>query len=463
MRSFLMATAALSIGALVGCAAPIGDADPNGDSGRLSGIGGPCVSTSGCDFGLRCLQSTSSRVCVQTCQSSSECGSNLCNPVPGSSTGWCSFDDGGFVADDHRPPADDERAPSPGDDGAPPVEDDPADDPGDGWQDDDPISNPEPDPQPEPEPEPEPEPQQPCTFSPGGSLSRNQTVPALRWQGIYDKSGATRDFSFEEFACSPEFDDSSILIMVVGAGWCSACPDYYRSVNSQASQIEAAGGVIAYVEVEDSSYVPANHRTADQIISNYISRGSGFRIGDGATLPNSRAIYNSSLIQAYPQAIVIRRSDMKVVADQNSSNFMLDFPALARANGGGGGSTPPGGNNGGACTEETSEPNNAPTSPASIQPGSFDAGICGSDSDYYQVNVQGFWRMDLTFSHAEGDIDVFVWDVNNNGPVNDFNNRPVGSDSGDDNESFTHFGPSVVRVYGYEGARAAYTLTLTQQ
>ena len=457
--------AVVSMLLLAACAVPVGE-DLDTDNIGLSGQGGPCTSTDDCDFALRCLQRRADRVCVQPCRSSSECASQLCNPVPGSSAGWCDFSGENWLPDDHTPPGDGDRAPTPpGDEGAPPVDEPPADDP---WVDENPQDNnpdPQPAPQPEPIPEPEPEPEPECVFNPGSSLGMNQTVPNLRWQGAIDGNGGTRDFSFESFKCDPEYADKSVIVMVMGTGWCGACPQYFRSVASSASAIEAAGGQIVFVELEDSSYQPVNHSQANQIISRYVSNGAGLRIGDGQTMPNARYLLQSGIARAYPQAIVIRKSDMTIVANQNSSGYMLDFVQLAQQHGGGNSNPGPGPAPGGSCTdnEEQYEPNNNVSSAAAIGAGSFDAAVCETGGDYYAIDIPGAWRLDLQFSHARGDVDVYVWDTIRNQPVRDGNNRPIGSDSPTDNESFTHIGQAVIRVLGYEGATNTYSLTLTPQ
>ena len=64
----------------------------------------------------------------------------------------------------------------------------------------------------------------------------------------------------------------------------------------------------------------------------------------------------------------------------------------------------------------------------------------------------------LTFRHATGDIDVYVWDTDRDERLRGANGRYVGSNSATDDEAFTHRGPAVVVVLGYDGDRAPYTL-----
>ena len=82
------------------------------------------------------------------------------------------------------------------------------------------------------------------------------------------------------------------------------------------------------------------------------------------------------------------------------------------------------------------------------------AGICTSSPDWYRISIAGRWRLDLDFSHAIGDIDMFA--IGSGGAV------IATSDSADDDESFTVTGPALVRVEGWRGATAPYRLTLTE-
>ena len=55
-----------------------------------------------------------------------------------------------------------------------------------------------------------------------------------------------------------------------------------------------------------------------------------------------------------------------------------------------------------------------------------------------------------------GDLDVYVWDAAANQPAP----GDAGSESTDDNETFDHSGSALVRIHGYDGASAPYTLRL---
>ena len=110
--------------------------------------------------------------------------------------------------------------------------------------------------------------------------------------------------------------------------------------------------------------------------------------------------------------------------------------------------------------EEPTEPNDDVPNAADIEAGTFTGGICGLDKDFFRVNIEGPWQIDLRFRHADGDIDIAVWDEQNNRPLITGAGL-VGSESIDDNESFQHQGPAIVTVYGYQYASAAYEFELT--
>lgn len=338
--------------------------------------------------------------------------------------------------------------------------------------------NPEPNPAPNPAPNPEPEPSPPmgggggggaggggdggpCTYPPAGNLSLGGVMPNLEWPDAYDESGQSVGFSLEDFHCDPEYDRYNIVAFVISAGWCGACPQYLDSLAPQLAAIEQAGGKVVFVEAEDRSYNPVDSREANGYFNRHINNGPAFRVGGGSSTPQ-RAISQSGFIRSFPSAFAVRRSDMRVIAELRSTPGGFNLPAIAREPdrdwGAGTGQNTP---RCGANDEEPSEPNNTAATAGALRAGdSFDGGICDQSMDFYEVNHAGNWQLDLAFSHAEGDIDVYVWDPATNRALQQ-NGQNVGSDSGDDNESFTHQGNAIIGVLGYRGATARYRLTLT--
>ena len=95
------------------------------------------------------------------------------------------------------------------------------------------------------------------------------------------------------------------------------------------------------------------------------------------------------------------------------------------------------------CTssdEESYEPNDSAMMPATIAPGvNFDGGICTpNNADWYLIDHAGGWTLDLTFTHATGDLDVYVFPESNFDP----NNPSAASESYDDNEQVSSMGRS---------------------
>ncbi len=111
---------------------------------------------------------------------------------------------------------------------------------------------------------------------------------------------------------------------------------------------------------------------------------------------------------------------------------------------------------------EIEAPGDKPGQAAALQPGvDQDGEIVAGVADYWRVDVQGPWRIDLSFSHDQGDLDVFVWDVIGSRRKTDQSGRAIGSDSDDDDEEFVFRLPAVIRVQGWEGATARYRIRLT--
>ncbi len=79
-------------------------------------------------------------------------------------------------------------------------------------------------------------------------------------------------------------------------------------------------------------------------------------------------------------------------------------------------------------------------------------GICDAEPDFFEITETGSWTATLTFSHATGDLDMEV--LNAAGTQIGLSETPT------DNEEISGSGPGLLRVYGWEGAQAPYSLTL---
>jgi hypothetical protein len=112
---------------------------------------------------------------------------------------------------------------------------------------------------------------------------------------------------------------------------------------------------------------------------------------------------------------------------------------------------------GGTCTDDTYEHNDTQAAAVLISPGQFNRlQICPSDPDWYKINVDGgsTIQVDITFVHANGDLDLKLLDASGN---------VLGQGtSTNDNESATATvnttGTYYIHVYGYGGAENTYSM-----
>ena len=469
---------------LIGCAFALaactgadgsGEVTPADLAGGMDDVQG-CGFDAPCPVGLECITG----ICVVPCGGAEDCPAGVCYPLPGSAQGWCGPASGGGGG--APAPGGDNGAPPPpggdngGDPGGPPDKPEPpagedppdsqdpppgGDDPGPAPNDPPPTDRPDDPPPPDAPPpdappnEPPPTPEQCRMPWAEGDMQLGRFMKALSWRGATDGRGQRVDLDLEQIYCDQTYDT---ITFVIGAGWCGACPDYHRSVAQMAAGIEAANGLIVWVQTEDNSYNPATNDQANGIVNRYIPGTFGIRVGDGQTQPRPSTFAGSPIVPSYPSGFQVRVSDMRIIASNAQSNNVLQFDQIAR--------DPNrlwhGSANCGAGDEEPQEPNDSALEPARIGAGTFSGGICGSDLDFYYVDIQGSWRFDLQFRHGTGDIDTYVWDAETNSPLLRGGEK-VGSDSGNDNESFTHSGPAIVMVYGYQMQTSPYTLTVTEQ
>jgi|GEM_PF-1373045 len=302
-----------------------------------------------------------------------------------------------------------------------------------------------------------------CVYPEAGPIiGPAAVIPRLKWADAVNADGEQVGLDMGQVFCKVgEFANVETVAFIIGAGWCGYCPDNFRRVAGLADDIYANNGMIVWVETQDNARQPIDSRHANRALSEYLGDAPGYRVGDLTTEPMMGMINDSPLVTGYPSGFVVRTSDMKVIAEEASSQTYLDLVAISGNPERDWGSRELVFN----CEpeqEEATEPNNDVTNAVAIEPGTFSGGICGLDKDFFQVNIQGAWQVDLRFQHAGDsyDLDIAVWDPNTNQPLRTGAGF-VGSESVDDNESFQYQGPAVVAVYGYGYASAPYEFELT--
>jgi thiol-disulfide isomerase/thioredoxin len=294
-----------------------------------------------------------------------------------------------------------------------------------------------------------------CSYqSSTDALTVGQLSPNMRWVGAHLENDVMVDFSMEEFYCSTKFARYTTVNFVIGTGWCPFCPQFMQYVNSISSELDAAGGLIVYVEAQNDAREPATNLEANEIVTRYIQDGPGYRVGDGDTMPSSLVFQRS--VEAYPSAIVVRRRDLKTIAYQRGGGTGFDFVGMAQDP-----ELTGFVNNCDDNDEEASEPNDAPGQAAALSIGdNSQAGICNDAPDFYQITHEGRWKLTIEFDHNLGDLDAFAWDTMENKPLEDASGNRIGSATSNSNESFSHSGPAIVRVSGFRSSSAPYRIRL---
>ena len=116
----------------------------------------------------------------------------------------------------------------------------------------------------------------------------------------------------------------------------------------------------------------------------------------------------------------------------------------------GGGTTPSG------CTDDGFEPNDNPSQAHATAAGSYaDLAICSGNDDYFAVEVPdgGSVSARIEFDNSEGDLDLAL-------SLDGSNVDTSESTAGEEQVSGSGGGTYTVRVYGYSGAAAGYSLTI---
>ncbi|MEE2756433.1 MAG: hypothetical protein VYA30_07215 [Myxococcota bacterium] len=286
-------------------------------------------------------------------------------------------------------------------------------------------------------------------------------IPYVYWENAHYPGGEVKPLRFGELHCD---ESVSIMIFVVGTTWCGACTSYAQRIAESAAEIEAAGGRIIFIELEDDNHAPCTSEIANRHLSRYIG-DVGIRVGDADTQPGGGGyMATSGVVRAYPTVVIVRRSDMRIIADDSTGARDLDLVAVANnPDQDWTAPAPPMVENRCDGPDEDSEPNNSSMQAAPLGFGTMRGGICDGYADFFQINETGSWRLNLDFAHDVGDLDVAVWDTSVDGPLRDQSGEVVGGFSQDDGEVVEHSGPALIRISGFQGGSASYTLTLSSR
>ena len=139
-------------------------------------------------------------------------------------------------------------------------------------------------------------------------------IPYVYWENAFFPDGTQGPLRFGDLHCD---EDVSIMIFVVGTLWCGACTSYAQRIAQIAPDIEAAGGRIIFIELEDNDHQPCTSEVAHRHLSQYIGN-VGIRVGDADTQPGGGYVASSGVVRGYPTVVVVRRSDMRIIADDST-------------------------------------------------------------------------------------------------------------------------------------------------
>ncbi|MEE2755272.1 MAG: Ig-like domain-containing protein [Myxococcota bacterium] len=305
-----------------------------------------------------------------------------------------------------------------------------------------------------------------------GQIAFNEVFPDLFWEASYLPDGTQINFSMRHFHCSPRYADKETLIIVLGAGWCAPCSRMTRDIlNPRALDLLELGAEILYLEAQDTNYELATTRFAYRHIGSLIDQGPGIRSGeldtqiytaDGTLMDVPGYVQQQAIVTGFPSVWVLRKRDMRLIADQGRSNYYLPFELIC-ADPEADWSDPPPPPFRSNCEEgdeELSEPNNTAQEATRVEPGVFEGGICDAEPDFYRFTISGPWRARLEFDSSEADLDMLVYDKRSQQPVLDENGRALLSNGTGDVEEIVHQDAAILMIYGYNRTSTSYTLTI---
>jgi len=172
-----------------------------------------------------------------------------------------------------------------------------------------------------------------------------------------------------------------------------------------------------------------------------------------ATRASLVALGESTTSPAFPATVRFTTNGKKMVVaygyDSANKLVAMDELTIQYTTSGGGGTPTP--------TDDGFEQNDSKTAAATVAAGSFPNLYCGDD-DWYKIvtTSTGAITVRIDFSHAEGDLDMVF-----EGPSGQISKSESTSNVETVTGSALAAGTYHVRVFGYSGAKAKYSMTVT--
>ena len=99
---------------------------------------------------------------------------------------------------------------------------------------------------------------------------------------------------------------------------------------SNRARYRSCGGRIIFIELEDNDHQPRTSEVAHRHLSQYIGN-VGIRVGDADTQPGGGGyVASGGGSRLCPTVVVVRRSDMRIIADDSTGARDLNLVEVAR-------------------------------------------------------------------------------------------------------------------------------------
>ena len=301
----------------------------------------------------------------------------------------------------------------------------------------------------------------------GEQIGLGHVLPPFSWASSMRDGRSTGPLSTLSIFCDPEWSDVETVTFVVVPEWVQWLIEYVEYIDALVPLIEAESGRVIYVGAQTLEGRPIGLEATDNLLVDVTSQHGGVHVAEADNMFDFKLI-DTPLIRHLPAAFMVRRSDMTVIATQiNRGVEHLPYVEIAQdpeadwSDPGPATILPTFPSNCPEGSDESGEPNNTPEEATRIELGEVSGGICERRGDFYFIDVEGSWRLDLEFSHAVGDLDLVLF--NEGQPLYDRQGMPRGAGSGTDNETFEWSGPQMVYIYGYDNSTSPYQLIISER
>lgn len=161
-----------------------------------------------------------------------------------------------------------------------------------------------------------------------------RTLPPMKWNLAITADGQNTLLDLEQVYCDPQFENIETIVFIFSATWCPNCPSYVKGyVQPLLPELQNENAMVVWVKAQNNDFEPATSQTSFASFNRYFAGDNtgvhGYFVGEANNV-SEVTWANNALVNAFPSQVIVRKSDMKIIATSSQSEYLLPLLQVAR-------------------------------------------------------------------------------------------------------------------------------------